>query len=408
MKPKIVYVDDEPKNLLTMENILDPDDYELRVYSSGMDALKELKEFSPHVVISDQKMPGMSGLDFLLVVAQLIPDTPRIILTGQTDEETMVKLVKKAQIFDYLVKPVINDDVLASVKRAAERFELYYRQVHLLNELELKTKELEKQHRDLLERNLQLEQAQRQVKLLLDEATAWAGLPITEELIHIPTDKRFHRDLVCITFDLIGSSQAGLPQEVKESLNSFVVSEFTTILMRHNGIFENHLGDNVYGHFGAFDFLKNRNDFESALAVAQEFKQAIRHRNVFRDIEVECGIAIHFAPRTAVIINKTVVKVGDRERLKKTLMTSGEDVNFLFTMEKSVHELSGSNIIISDSIASHVPKHMSLVELGAFSPSIKCWKPHKIFLVPSDRVTKESISNFVSKWFLNDKSKESA
>ena len=119
-KPKLLVVDDEPDNLDLLYRTFYREFKVLRA-ESGHDALAIL-ETQPDVavIISDQRMPGMSGTEFLRQTAVKHPNIIRIILTGYTDVENLVDAINEGKVFKYVTKPWDGDDLRAVVMQALE------------------------------------------------------------------------------------------------------------------------------------------------------------------------------------------------------------------------------------------------------------------------------------------------
>lgn len=119
-KPKILVVDDEPDNLDLLYRTFYRDYQVLRAIS-GPAALELLaQEGEVSVIISDQRMPIMSGTEFLSVTATQYPDTIRIILTGYTDVEDLVEAINAGKVFKYVTKPWESEKLKAVVRQALD------------------------------------------------------------------------------------------------------------------------------------------------------------------------------------------------------------------------------------------------------------------------------------------------
>jgi signal transduction histidine kinase/response regulator RpfG family c-di-GMP phosphodiesterase len=104
-KPKLLVIDDEPDNLDLLFRTFYRD-YQVFRANSGLEALELLdREGEVAVIISDQRMPIMSGTEFLSQMAVKYPDTMRIILTGYTDVEDLVEAINTCKVFKYVTKP---------------------------------------------------------------------------------------------------------------------------------------------------------------------------------------------------------------------------------------------------------------------------------------------------------------
>ncbi|CAD5978975.1 Sensor histidine kinase ResE [Planktothrix rubescens] len=119
-KPTILVVDDEPDNLDLLYRTFHREYRVLRA-DGGPEALKILaSETDVAVIISDQRMPQMSGTEFLSLTAAQYPDIIRIILTGYTDVEDLVEAINSGKVFKYVTKPWDAEELKAIVKQALE------------------------------------------------------------------------------------------------------------------------------------------------------------------------------------------------------------------------------------------------------------------------------------------------
>ena len=119
-KPKILVVDDEPDNLDLLYRTFCRDYQVLRAISgpAALDLLEQEGDVS--VIISDQRMPIMSGTEFLSQTATQYPDIIRIILTGYTDVEDLVEAINSGKVFKYVTKPWESDELKAVVRQALD------------------------------------------------------------------------------------------------------------------------------------------------------------------------------------------------------------------------------------------------------------------------------------------------
>src|SRR5260370_8463928 len=119
MSHKIVVVDDESANLRTLERIF-RNEYSVLTAQSGPEALTILEQHDVALLISDQRMPGMTGIELLQKTVPLRPHMVRILLTGYTDVTTLIKAINSVHVSKYVTKPWNNDDLLVTVSRALE------------------------------------------------------------------------------------------------------------------------------------------------------------------------------------------------------------------------------------------------------------------------------------------------
>lgn len=118
IKPKLLVVDDEPDNLDLLYRTFHRD-YKVLRAENGPEALEILaNETDVAVIISDQRMPLMSGTEFLSLTANKYPDIMRIILTGYTDVEDLVDAINAGKVFKFVTKPWNADELKAVVEQA--------------------------------------------------------------------------------------------------------------------------------------------------------------------------------------------------------------------------------------------------------------------------------------------------
>jgi GAF domain-containing protein/class 3 adenylate cyclase len=119
-RPKLLVVDDEPDNLDLLYRTFHRE-YRVLKAENGPAALEILaKEGDVAVIISDQRMPLMSGTEFLSLTAAKYPDIIRIILTGYTDVEDLVEAINAGKVFKYVTKPWNADELKAVVRQAMD------------------------------------------------------------------------------------------------------------------------------------------------------------------------------------------------------------------------------------------------------------------------------------------------
>lgn len=122
MPYKIMIVDDEPANLRLLERLFRRD-YQVITAASGLEALQLLNQHDIALLMTDQRMPGMSGIELLKRTAEVRPHVVRIILTGYTDVGELVEAINCGQVYKYVTKPWNNDDLRQTVDRALEHYE---------------------------------------------------------------------------------------------------------------------------------------------------------------------------------------------------------------------------------------------------------------------------------------------
>ena len=119
---QILIVDDEPSILVSLESLFE-DDFQVHTCATGAEAIEILKNSSISAILSDQRMPGMTGDEFL-AEARRISEATRILITGYADLDAVVRAVNGGQIYGYVAKPWEPIQLKTLVERAVEHFEL--------------------------------------------------------------------------------------------------------------------------------------------------------------------------------------------------------------------------------------------------------------------------------------------
>ena len=140
-KPVVLYVDDTQVNLVLFKETFKKD-YDIILTAFPEEALKILKEKEIQVIVSDQRMPKMTGIELLEIVAEKYPDVRRYLLTAFTDTETVIEAVNVGRIHGYIKKPFKADDVRVSINSSLETYHLRKKNQQILEELEKANAEL--------------------------------------------------------------------------------------------------------------------------------------------------------------------------------------------------------------------------------------------------------------------------
>jgi two-component system NtrC family response regulator len=133
----ILVVDDEINYLTVMEALLSATGYEVLTAPGALEALKIAGASDLDLVLTDMKMPRMSGIELLDELRRLYPDLPVIIMTAYGTVEKAVTAMKKGA-FDYILKPFKNEEILITIAKAMEYRHLILKNLLLSQELEKK------------------------------------------------------------------------------------------------------------------------------------------------------------------------------------------------------------------------------------------------------------------------------
>ena len=132
MQHTILIVDDEPTITAVLRDAFSREPYVILSAGCAEEALPILDRKEVDVVISDEKMPGMSGTEFLAVVRKKYPDSIRMILTGHASLEAAVRAINEGEIYRFFSKPCNVLDIALSVRQALQRRDLRKENQHLL------------------------------------------------------------------------------------------------------------------------------------------------------------------------------------------------------------------------------------------------------------------------------------
>lgn len=138
----VLYVDDEENNLISFKATFRLK-YKVFTALSGDEALKILEAQQVHIIITDQRMPNMTGIEFLEKVLDKHTDPIRILLTGYTDMSALVDAVNKGQIFHYLTKPWSEAELEQTIERAYGIYQEREKVKRLNEKLALSNEQLE-------------------------------------------------------------------------------------------------------------------------------------------------------------------------------------------------------------------------------------------------------------------------
>lgn len=145
----ILIVDDEEMILKSIQRTLRNEDYNVFTALSAKEAINVLQARDIDLVISDQNMPGVKGIEFLEKVKADFPSVLTIMLTGQTDIDLAVKAINDAGIYKFILKPWDDDDFRITIRRSLESLDLVRERNSLQERVRQRDsilKNLEKEH----------------------------------------------------------------------------------------------------------------------------------------------------------------------------------------------------------------------------------------------------------------------
>lgn len=139
----ILCVDDESHILSSLKRIFRKENLEVLTALSGKEGLEILRQQRVHLVISDQRMPEMSGLEFLCRAKEEFPRTLRIVLTGFAEVDSILALINEAGVHQFITKPWKDEQLKLAVRNSLEQFDLQEFNDQLLAKIKEQNEELE-------------------------------------------------------------------------------------------------------------------------------------------------------------------------------------------------------------------------------------------------------------------------
>jgi response regulator RpfG family c-di-GMP phosphodiesterase len=162
-KHTILCVDDEINILNSLKRLFRKEGYCLLTASSGFEALKMVEENNGiHLVISDQRMPGMNGTEFLAKVREKYPDIFRIVLTGYTDIDAITESINEGHIYKFILKPWNDQNLVLDIRQCLDQYELREANTSL--------------HKKILQQNEELKRINENLEIMVKERTAALNL----------------------------------------------------------------------------------------------------------------------------------------------------------------------------------------------------------------------------------------
>lgn len=184
-KRTLLLVDDEASILTSLRRLLRKDGYEILFGNSGEEGLALLTQYPVDVILSDQRMPNMTGVEFLRRVKTAYPDTVRMVLSGYTELQSITDAINEGAIYKFLTKPWDDEQLRANIAEAFRYKELADDNKQLHEQVRIANRELAAANE-----RLQVLLAERERQLALDGAS----LDIAQEILQ-------HVQLPVIGFD---------------------------------------------------------------------------------------------------------------------------------------------------------------------------------------------------------------
>ncbi|MEZ4687638.1 MAG: adenylate/guanylate cyclase domain-containing protein [Bacteroidia bacterium] len=275
---RILYVDDEEQNLISFKATFRRE-YKVLTANSAKEGLELLEKQPVELIITDQRMPEMTGVQFLGEVRSRLPDSIRILLTGFSDQDAIIDAINTGRVFRYISKPWDENELKQTIENARELFKLKSKNKTLIQELQQ-----------------QVEEQERTLKLFMK----YVPEQVVEHALSTSEEFMFEgelRDITVLFCDIRGFtplSERLKPRQVVTFLNDYY-SFMTEAVKKHGGSVNQFVGDEVFAAFGAPVTIENPE--EMAVACALDMRRQLRRLNEkYADVlgeEIRVGIGIN-------------------------------------------------------------------------------------------------------------------
>ena len=148
-KNTLLFVDDEVNIIAALKRVFRKTGYEIHTASSGEEGLDILKQHPVDLVMSDQRMPGMTGVEFLKKVKELYPHTLRIVLSGYSEIGTIASAINEGEVFRFVSKPWNDEELKQTIEHSLEQHELRTQNALLLEKVKEQNEKLRLLNEDL-------------------------------------------------------------------------------------------------------------------------------------------------------------------------------------------------------------------------------------------------------------------
>lgn len=339
----ILYVDDEEHNLISFKATFRRE-YNILTAKSAKEGLEIIQHNIINLIITDQRMPEMTGVQFLEQIVKKYPDPVRMVLTGFSDVEAIIDAINNGQVFRYITKPWDENELRMTIENARQLQGLQQKNKSLVESLQQK-----------------LEEQERTLKLFMK----YVPEPVVEKALNNSEESIFEGELknVSVLFcDLRGFtplSEMLSPKEVVSFLNDYY-SIMTECIKRHHGSVNQFVGDEIFAVFGVP--VETPNNEENAVFCALDMMARLKLLNekytVRFNTEIKMGIGINSGEVVAG-------NLGSEEKIEYSV--TGDTVNTGKRIE-SITKKFPNTVLISDTV----------YEKAKDTIKVKPWEPIKV------------------------------
>jgi len=348
----ILYVDDEEHNLISFAATFRKE-YKIHTATNGNDAIEIMRENNIKLVITDQRMPEMTGIQLLEKISPEFPDSVRMILTGFSDIEVIIEAINNGRVFRYITKPWDENELRMTIENARQLFDLKSSNRSLMAELQQK-----------------VEEQDQTLKLFVK----YVPEQVVKRTLEKSQDSIFEGELrnVAVLFcDIRGFtplSEVLTPKEVVSFLNEYY-QIMTEVVKQHNGSVIQFVGDEIFAAFGALE-IYSKNEANSVICAIKMMDILPLLNEKYKEkfkTEIEIGIGINYGEVVAG-------NLGSEDRIRYSV--TGDTVNTGKRIESITKDYPNS-ILISDSIYTNVKE---VIEVKAWDPLFVKGKKDKILV----------------------------
>ncbi len=348
----IMYVDDEEHNLTSFAATFRKE-YKIHTATNGNDAIEIMRKEDIKLVITDQRMPEMTGIQLLEKLSPEFPDAIRMILTGFSDIEVIIEAINTGRVFRYITKPWDENELRMTIENARQLFDLKTSNKSLVAELKQK-----------------VEEQDQTLKLFIKyvpEQVVKKTLERSNESI-LEGDLRNVAVLFCDIRGFTPLSEVLSPKEVVSFLNEYY-QIMTEVVKLHNGSVIQFVGDEIFAAFGALELYPDNE--ANAVFCAMKMMDTLpllnkKYKEKFKT-EIEIGIGINYGEVVAG-------NLGSEDRIRYSV--TGDTVNTGKRIE-SITKDHPDSILISETVYQKVKE---MIEVKAWDPLFVKGKKDKILV----------------------------
>ncbi len=336
-KFSVLYVDDEEHNLVSFKAAFRRD-YNIFTANSAKEGIELLRHNDIGLIITDQRMPEMTGVQFLEKVVHEFPNAVRMILTGFSDLDAIIEAINSGRVYRYITKPWDQNELKVAIENAKQLYQLQLKNKKLIGELKSKVTEQER---------------------ILKLFEKYVPTSIVEKVLENGEETIFEGELRNVTIlfcDLRGFTalcEKLKPRETVNFLNTYY-SLMTKCVKKHDGFVTQFVGDEVFAVFGApVDGINNE---ENAVFCALDMIESLEVLNdKFKDL-FESKVAVGIGINSGVVV---AGNLGSEDRIEYSI--TGDTVNTGKRIEMLTKEVPNS-ILISKSVNDKVKNLFNTIE----------------------------------------------